>query len=84
MEENTNTYEEIYDYLKQKYKRATIGKKELAHEMGIALSTLDLYMSKGLGLPPYKKVGSISKNARVIFNINSVARFLSEDEIKTM
>lgn len=84
MQENTSQFEEIYDYLKQKYKRATIGKKELAHEMGIAISTLDLYMSKGIGLPPYKKVGSKSKNAKVIFNINNVARFLSENQIETM
>lgn len=84
MQENTQTYEEIYSYLQSKYKRATIGKKELAHELGIALSTLDLYMSKGVSLPPYKKVGSTSKNARVLFNINSVARFLSENEIQTM
>jgi len=84
MQESTTEYEEIYDYLKQKYKRATISKKELAHEMGIALSTLDLYMAKGIGLPSYKKVGSTSKNARVIFNINSVARFLSENQIETI
>jgi len=84
MQENRTQYEEIYDYLKQKYKRATINKKELAHEMGIALSTLDLYMSKGIGLPSYKKVGSTSKNAKVIFNINSVAQFLSENQIETM
>lgn len=84
MRENSNTYEEIYDYLKQKYKRVTIGKKELAHEMGIALSTLDLYMSKGVGLPPYKKVGSRSKNAKVIFDISSVARFLSENQVQTI
>lgn len=84
MQENTSQYEEIYDYLKQKYKRATISKKELAHEMGIALSTLDLYVARGIGLPPYRKVGSTSKNAKVLFTINSVARFLSDNQIETM
>ena len=74
--------EEIYDYLKSKYKRATIGKKELATELGISLSTIDLYMSKGMGIPPYRKLGT-AKNARVVFTIVDVADYLTQT-IKTV
>lgn len=83
MQQYTSTYEEICDYLEQKYKRVTLGKKELSNELGIGLSTLDLYMAKGIGVPVYKKLGT-AKNSRVIFNITDVARFLSENQIQTM
>lgn len=83
MQEHTNTYEEIYSYLLQKYKRVTIGKKEMAHELGIASSTLDLYISKGIGVCKYKKLGT-AKNSRVIFNISDVAEYLNTDQIQTI
>lgn len=72
-----------YDYLRHKYKRATMGKKEMASELGVSLSTLDLYISKGIGLPKYKKA-SKAKNARIIFNIYDVAVYLTSDQIETM
>jgi len=78
-----NHYEEILDYLKLKYKRITIGKKELSNELGIALSTLDLYMSKGICVPRYKKLGD-KPNSRVIFNIIDIAEFLSKERTETM
>lgn len=83
MQTYPNHYEEILDYLKLKYKRVTIGKKELSYELGIALSTLDLYMSKGIGIPRYKKLGD-KPNSRVIFNIIDVAEFLCNSQIQTM
>ena len=75
--------EVTYSYLKSKYSRIVISKKELAVELNIALSTLDLYLSKGMGLPRYKKLGK-AKNARVVFNLYDVAVFISSDQIETM
>jgi len=72
-----------YSYLKDKYSRTVIGKKELAKELNIASSTLDLYISKGMGLPKFKKLGT-AKNARVIFNLYDIAVFLNTDQIETM
>ena len=75
--------EATYTYLKSKYNRTVIGKKEMAQELNIAPSTLDLYLSKGIGLPHYKKLGT-AKNARVIFNLYDIAVFLNTDQIETM
>jgi len=75
--------EATYTYLKSKYNRTVIGKKELAQELNIAPSTLDLYMSKGIGIPKYKKLGNKS-NSRVIFNLYDLAVFLNSDQIETM
>jgi len=72
----------IYDYLNSKYKRATLGKKEMAVELGVSLSTIDLYISKNMGIPRYRKLGK-SKNAKVVFNIADVADFLSRT-VETM
>ena len=54
----------------------------MADELGISSSTLDLYISKGTGLPNYKKLGK-AKNAKVVFNLIDVAEFLSQT-IKTL
>ena len=53
----------------------------MAHELGISYSTIDGYIAKGYGIPNYKKLGK-AKNAKVVFNIIDVAKFLSET-IKT-
>jgi len=71
----------IYDELKLKYNRATISKREMAHELNISYSTIDNYLAKGYGTPNYKKLGT-AKNAKVVFNIIDVAEFLSQT-IKT-
>jgi len=73
--------EKLYQYLIKKYDRTVISKSEMAEELGISGSTLDLYMSKGTGLPNYKKLGK-AKNARVVFNLFDVADFLT-NTIKT-
>jgi hypothetical protein len=75
--------EATYSYLKNKYNTSVIGKKALAKELNIAPSTLDLYLSKGIGLPRYKKLGT-AKNARVVFNLYDIAVFLTTDQIETM
>jgi predicted DNA-binding transcriptional regulator AlpA len=71
----------LYKYLNKKYKRAVISKAEMADELGISSSTLDLYIAKGTGLPNYKKLGK-AKNAKVVFNLFDVADFLT-NTIKT-
>ena len=73
--------ERLYEYLLKKYKRQAISKLEMASELGISSSTLDLYIAKGTGLPNYKKLGK-AKNAKVVFNLLDVADFLSKT-IKT-
>ena len=72
----TNT-EKFYKLLRDTYKKATLTKQELAIELGVSTSTIDLYISKGIGLPNYKKLGT-AKNARVVFNIIDVAEFLTD------
>lgn len=73
--------EKLYVYLQKKYKRVVISKSEMAEELGISHSTLDLYIAKGTGLPNYKKLGK-AKNAKVVFNLLDVADFLTKT-IKT-
>lgn len=56
-----NQRDKLYKYLNQKYKRSVINKVEMAFELGISNSTLDLYIAKGIGIPNYKKLGSAKK-----------------------
>jgi len=67
--------------LQVRYKKSTLSKREMAKELGISYSTIDGYIAKGYGIPNYKKLGH-AKNAKVVFNIIDVAKFLSET-IKT-
>jgi len=67
----------IYNDLQSRYKRATINKREIANELGVSPSTVDLYISKGYGLPNYKKLGT-AKNATIRFSVVDVANFLSQ------
>ena len=83
MQSDPSSYDAIYKYLLTKYNRATINKKEMAIELGIALSTLDLYMRRGYGVPRYKKLGN-KANSRVIFSLVDVASFLSTGLIETL
>jgi len=72
----------IYQDLKSRYKKATVNKKELASELGVSVSTVDLYISKNMGIPNYKKLGA-AKNSKVVFTIIDLAEFLS-NTIKTV
>ena len=67
----------INDSLIKKYGRLTISKAETATEINIGLSTLSKYMSEGMQLPVYKKIGT-SANSRVVFNTIDVANFLAD------
>ena len=67
--------EKLYQYLRDKYNRIIISKKELAQELGVCKSTIDHAIIKNEDMPPFKKLGK-AKNARVVFNIVDVAKFL--------
>jgi predicted DNA-binding transcriptional regulator AlpA len=77
----TDLQTQIYNDLKDRYGKATLSKAEMAKELGISYSTIDSYISKGYGIPNYKKLGT-AKNAKVVFNIIDVSEFLSQT-IKT-
>jgi len=68
-------YKSIQNQLLQQYKKMALSKKELAECLGLGVSTVSKLMSQGYGLPNYKKLGN-SRNARVVFPISEVARFL--------
>ena len=72
-----DTTERIQVYLLGKYNRSILSKKEYAGEFGISVSTVDNYIAKNEGVAKYVKLGS-SKNAKVIFPIIEVAKFLSK------
>ena len=77
MQFTNNQAEQFYIMLRETYKKSCLNKKDLSKEMDISVSTIDLYLSKGHGLPNYKKLGT-AKNAKVVFNIIDVAEFLSQ------
>ncbi len=77
MEFKTPQSQLIYEDLKSRYNKATLTKKELAKEFTVSVSTIDLYISKGIGVPNYKKLGK-AKNAKVVFNIIDVAEYLAQ------
>lgn len=75
--------ERTYQYLMHKYNRTMIGKREIAEELNVSQSSIDLYISKGIGVPKYKKLGN-AKNSRVLFNIYDVAVYLNSQLIETL
>ena len=74
---NLNTTGVILQSLQEKYNKVALSKQELAHELGLGLSTVSKFMSDGIGLPNYKKIGT-AKNSRVIFPLINVAEFLAD------
>lgn len=76
MKQEQSKEDKLYDYLSGKYKKAVLTKSELAIELGVGKSTVDQYISKSEGIPPYKKLGT-AKNSRVVFNLFDVAKFLA-------
>ncbi len=67
--------EKLYNYLAKKYDAVVLSKEQLREELGIGKSTMDRYVCQNEGIPPYKKLGT-AKNAKVVFNILDVAKFL--------
>jgi len=68
--------EGIYQDLLNRYKKMALNKKELANELCVSVSAISNCIVNGYGIPEYKKLGD-AKNARVIFPIIAVAKFMS-------
>jgi hypothetical protein len=64
----------IYNQLRSKYSKERIGKKELAVELSISVSTINYRISNKLDLPNYQK-GS-GKRGGVFFPLMEVAKYL--------
>ena len=75
---NDNQYlnQEILKDLKTRYKKSTLTKKELSNELSMSLSSINQYISMGIGLPNYLKLGS-GVNSRVVFPVINVVEYLS-------
>lgn len=72
-----NIEETILQDLQNRYKKSVLNKQELANEIGMSVGAINNYISKGYGVPKYKKLGP-SKNAPVVFPLIYVANYLSE------
>ena len=68
--------ETIYEDLIKRYNKTTLSKSELANELGVSVSSISAYIVKGYGIPEYTKIGN-AKNAKVLFPIVCVAKYLS-------
>lgn len=68
-------FQETLELLKSTYKKATLTKKEVAHELNVSESTISNRISKGIDLPNYKKLGN-EKSAKVVFPIIELAKYL--------
>lgn len=79
------TYQEqfnlYFESLKSEYKTLMLTKKELSKVLGISESTINLYLSKNINLPDYKKMAD-GKNSRVMFPLMNVAKYLTENIIR--
>ena len=73
---------ETFKYLASKYNKASISRTELSDELGISLSTIDRQLNQGIGLPGFKRIGN-GKRARIIFPLESVARFIETELIES-
>ena len=78
--QNQTNQEQLVEYLSNKYDSAVLTKDQMAKELGVHKSTVDKFIAKGYGLPPYRKLGN-AKCSKMIFNIIDVAKFL-DDTVK--
>ena len=78
MNTSNNQYinQEILKDLQSRYKKSTLTKKELSNELSMSLSSINQYISKGIGLPNYLKLGS-GVNSRVVFPVVNIVEYLS-------
>ena len=74
---------DLYNELKLDGYKSLINKKEYAEIIGCSLSAVDNYISKGYGIPNYKKLGH-QKNAKVLFLLKDVSEFLTSQTIRTL
>ena len=68
--------ETILKDLQNRYQKAVLNKKELAYELGVSVSAINIYICQGVSIPEYRKIGD-AKNARVVFPIINIASYLS-------
>ena len=66
----------ILEDLQSRYKKSTLNKKELSHELGISISSINSYIVKGCGIPEYIKVGK-GKGGKILFPVINVVDYLS-------
>lgn len=69
----------IYQGLNDKYKKLALTKKELSQELGISVSSINYYLSKGINLPRYKKFdgkGMGGYGGKVLFPLTEIAKYL--------
>ncbi len=79
---STPTAQTIFDDLRADGFNTQITKRDYADINACSISTVDHYMAKGYGLPPYRKVGG-SRNAKVLFSLRDVAEYLAAQTIVT-
>ncbi len=79
---SNETAQSIYDDLKSEGYPAQINKKEYAEIARCSVSAVDNYISKGYGIPNYRKIGN-ARNARVIFSLRDTAEYLAAQTVKT-
>jgi predicted DNA-binding transcriptional regulator AlpA len=72
----------IFEDLKADGYGINISKKEYAKIVGCSVSAVDNYISKGYGVPNYKKIGN-ARNARVLFSLRDVAEYLAAQIVQT-
>ena len=72
---NNYISEKILEDLKSRYKKSTLTKKELSMELSMSVSSINTYIGKGFGIPPYIKLPG--KNGTVRFPIMNVVDYLS-------
>lgn len=68
--------ERIYEELKTKYGKVTLTKQDLSEILGVSVSLINHYISKGYGIPEYVKVGS-GRNSSIRFSTINVVEYLS-------
>lgn len=73
--------EEIYKYLLNKYNKMVLNKEELAYELGVSVSSINNCIVKGSGIPEYSKLGNAA-NARVVFSLPAIAKYISNSTKK--
>ena len=75
----SNTKSSIQEHLLKKYNKTLLSKREYANEAGLSVSTVDNYIQKGEGIPPYIKLGK-SQRSKVMFSIVDIADFFANGE----
>ncbi len=72
----------IFDQLRADGYPLFINKKQYAEIVGLSVHSIDSYITRGINLPNYKKLGE-AKNAKVVFNLKDVAEFLASRTVQT-